>query len=337
MCIYLVQSGPFVQTFASSVPVSGGSFSTAATIPSIQTTCRLRAIPAGVDAENDYLGSFSGPIMYTSGYIPTKDGAKTVGFQAFNEFGTGVGLAQDATECGVATIATIIVPQVELRGPGTQQCAFALPSSNLTKTGTSTATAIRVDGKNAYLPNSVYGFLRNGQALTLTQSSITTTVSRNGTTGDMRVTETSRLKRCSGDNTFPPTLVSCPSLADTGVTVATGETGAPGYIYPGHAASFKTASFDKVVTGFGSHPTATVFVRSDIYASSDDNQADTQALTWSRPPAKIQFSHASTSLFAMPYSFNVPANGAAHVAFAESEAPRTADAKTLAAKAVAAL
>jgi hypothetical protein len=39
----------------------------------------------------------------------------------------------------------------------------------------------------------------------------------------------------------------------------------------------------------------------------------------------------------MPYTFHVPAGGAARIGFGESEAPLTSDAKTLAAKAVAAL
>lgn len=373
-CILLFHDGPSVATFAAAVPVTGGSFSTVATISSIPNTCRLRAVPNGVDAGNDYLGSFSGPIMFAYGFIPTKDGTKTVGYSAFNERGTGLGEVQDAAECGVEVIGTLILPAVELRGPGTQQCAFSLPADNLTTTGTSTATAIRVDGKNAYLPNSVYSFLRNGLALTLTQPAMTTTFSRNNTTGDMSVVETSRLKRCSGDNTYPPTSASCASLVDTGVTftraisyilgahqilmrdsyasndghahtvtaqyqcaVATAPTGAPGYIYPGHGTSFSRAAFDKVVTGFGPKATATMLVRSDIFASSVDEQADTQALTWSRPPSKIQFAHASTSLFAMPYSFSIPAHGVARIGFAESEAPLTADAKKLAAKAEAAL
>lgn len=39
----------------------------------------------------------------------------------------------------------------------------------------------------------------------------------------------------------------------------------------------------------------------------------------------------------MPYTFHGPGGGAAKIGFGESEAPLTTDAKTLAAKAVAAL
>lgn len=76
-------------------------------------------------------------------------------------------------------------------------------------------------------------------------------------------------------------------------------------------------------------------MRSDIYALSTDDQADTVAYTWSRPPSEILFSHTSNGFFAMPYAFSVPASGSASIGFAESEAPYTADAKKLAAKAEA--
>jgi hypothetical protein len=112
------------------------------------------------------------------------------------------------------------------------------------------------------------------------------------------------------------------------------DTGTPGYIYPHHVSHFVKATHDKVITGFGSGA-ATVFVRSDIYALSTDQQADTVAWTWSRPPSRIQYSHDGPRFFAMPYSFTVPANKSASIGFAESESPSTAGAKKLAAKAQA--
>jgi hypothetical protein len=206
----------------------------------------------------------------------------------------------------------------------------------------------------------------------VTQPGITTTFSRNHTTGDVKVTEAERLWRCNG-NAYPPTAESCTSLVDTGVTlkvvielirgnhqvlihdtyvssddgahtvaaqyqvqVARARDGAPGYIYPTHPGSFKHAAFDKVVTGFGTGA-ATVLARSDVYASSTDHEADTQALTWSRPPAEIRFSHNNTAVMSLPYRFRATAQHAATIGFAVSEAPLTATAKTLAAKAANAL
>jgi hypothetical protein len=267
------------------------------------------------------------------------------------------------------------MPEVQQRGPTAQMCYLGLHPFNVNGTDTPTASAIRVDGKNAYLPGAVFTYLRDpGHAgLTLNQPSITASFTRNNQTGDMTVTESAQLWRCDGDNTFPPTAASCSSVVSTGVTfkqvlnivrgahqvlihhsftsndshahtvtaqyqnlVAMPPYGAPGYIYPNHANSLQRASFDKVVTGFGTGA-GTVLVRSDIFASSTDPQADTQALTWSRPPTKIQFDHQTLALFAMPYTFHVATTGAAKIGFAVSEAPTTAEAKALAAKAVAAL
>ena len=53
------------------------------------------------------------------------------------------------------------MPDIDLRGPGTPMCAFGLHPNNITDTGTPTASAVRVDGKNAYLPGGVSGFLRD--------------------------------------------------------------------------------------------------------------------------------------------------------------------------------
>jgi hypothetical protein len=377
LCLHAQPGGVGLQaaTLASDVPVTNGSFTVQASVPGAIGVCRLRALPTNLDPSVPYVGSFSGPIMYSYTFGKFKDGSKTVAFAALDAFGSGLAAVADPSACAVAGLATVSLPDVQQRGPASPMCAFGMHPFNLTDTGTPTASAVRVDGKNAYLPGAVSQYLRSpGQlGLTLTQPSITASYSRNSATGDMTVTETARLWRCNGDNTFPPTAESCSSLVQTGVTfkqvlnvvrgnhqvlihhsyisndghahtvnvqyqnvVAIAPYGAAGYIYPKHSNSFSRAAFDKVVTGFGTGP-GTVLVRSDIFASSTDAQADTQALTWSRPPAKIQFDHTTTFLFAMPYTFHVAAAGTAKIGFAVSEAPLTADAKKLAAKAVAAL
>ena len=377
-CILLTHFNPDVMTLASDVPVTGGAFSTVATFDNIPVTCRLRAVPTDVDPETQYVGSFAGPLVRSYLYSPGKDAGKVVSLQAADMVGSGVAVVADAGDCGVAGMLTVLVPQALLVAPGTGiSCAFAMPATNLTDTGTPTAPAIRVDGKNAYLPYSVSDYLRGTDlgdpALTLSQTAITTHFTRHSN-GDITVSETGPLDRCNGSNTYPPTSGSCSNLVATGVsfkrvyniirgshqveisdsfvstdghahnvtaqyqfnvpTPASPGSGSPGYIYPHHSNTFSKASLDKVVTGFGTGP-ASVFVRSDIYAVNGDDEADTIAYTWSRPPSKIQFSHTSTRELAMPYSFSVPANGSAKIGFAESEAQYTSDAKTLAAKAEA--
>lgn len=374
-CMFVTETGFAATPLATGVPVQNGSFNTVATVPGALGICQLRALPTGlVLSAGVYLGAFSGPIMYSYTF-GTVGGATTTAFGATDAHGSGIVGIADASECAVIAMVTRLAPNAEQRGPGTPMCMLGLHPTNFTNTGTSTASAVRVDGKNAYLPGSVANYLRDPGhlGLALTQPAITTTYSRNATTGELKVTESERLMRCNGDNTFPPTSVSCSSLVNTGVTfkrafdvvqgdhqvlihdsyvsndghahtvtsqyqsvVAPANYGAPGFIYPHHSGSFQEATADQVVTGFGTGA-ATLFARSDLYASSSDAQADTQALTWTRPPAKIQFEHTSYFTFAMPYTFSVPAGGSAKIGFAVSEAPLTSDAKTLAAKAVAAL
>ena len=81
-CIFEPVGGPEVTTLATSVPVAGNAFSTVATIPQLLANCRLRAVPTGVDPAVDYLGAYSGPILYSWGLVPETDGSTTVGYQA---------------------------------------------------------------------------------------------------------------------------------------------------------------------------------------------------------------------------------------------------------------
>jgi hypothetical protein len=134
---------------ADAVPVTNGSFTIQADVPQALGICHLRAIPSNIP-DYAYLGSFSGPIMYSYTFGQAVDGAKTVALAVATGFGSGIAALTDASECPVAGLLTVDMPDVELRGPGTPMCAFGLHPANLTATGTPTASAVRVDGKNAY-------------------------------------------------------------------------------------------------------------------------------------------------------------------------------------------
>jgi hypothetical protein len=354
--------------FATSVPVTAGSFTATAAYPNPTGNCRLRAVPTGVDPAVDYLGSYSGPILYTSAFGVAKDGGTPYTDLAIAEKGDGIIELEDAGACGIAYMATIDVPGMDLDGPGTAGCAFALLSANLTSTGTSTTSAVTVDGHNVYLPSVVNAYLRGTRAINVTQSALTTTVARNN--GDMLITESALLMKCSISDAYPPTSGSCPSLSSSGVrftrvlnlfrgahqvrirdtyastdghqhavhaqyrfTVATPDTGTPGFTFPGHGSTFHAATPNDVVSGLGSKA-GTMFVRSDLYAGSADPFADTLGFTWSRAPSSVRFSAAPPDKFALPYVLTVPAGGKAHVGFADSEAPTTAGARSRAALAV---
>jgi hypothetical protein len=371
-CIAVYADGSqSVTTLATSVPVSGGTFSTTAVYSTFAINCRIRAIPTG-SPTTGYLGAYQGPIMYSSALLPTKDGTSTpYAYQAIGEEGNGVDIVQDAGRCGLQVLATIQAPSMTV-GPVSTACGFALTSANLDPSGTATKTAIRVDGHNAYLPYSVNNFLIGGQSLTVTQPALTTSKSR-ASNGDFTVTETAPLMRCSGDNTYPPTPGSCPNLVPTGVTfqrslllfraghqvrirdtysstdglahstsleyqsvISSQAMGKPGFSFPAHGAGFTAAAPDEKVTGFGT-AAASMLLRSDIYAASDDSQANTRAFTWSRPPLDVTFAHTfgtTTIPLALHYSVSVPANGRAFLGFADSEGSATAAVQGLAALAV---
>ena len=368
-CILNPATGPTVQVLATGVPVTGQSFSTIAAFPNLISNCRLRAIPAGVDPESDYVGSYAGPILYMNGAVYDTTGSTTYGFTALGEQGDGLAAAMDAAQCGPALSSTIRPPAMDVRGSGLQNCAFALPSGNVTGSG-STASAIKVDGHNAYLPSSVHSFLNAApQSLGLPQPALAVTLTR-FSNGDVTVTESAPLKRCSADDTYPPTPTSCPSLVNTGVTfartlnlfrgdhqirlrdaftssdghahpislqyqesISSPPTGAVGYRFPGGSSTFHKVALNRVVTDLGTKA-GTVFVRSDIDSLEGDPQADTLGLTWSRAPEEVVFSGSVANVFGLPYSLRAPANGTAHLGFAYSRRAETKNARTLAAIAV---
>lgn len=360
------------QKLAAAVPVTGGSFSTTIDFAggSALPNCRMRAVPDGVDASTAYLGSYRGPILYMNTMMQAQASGTLYGVTAVGEQGDGIGEFSDAGECGSAVLATVELPSMTVRGPGMQACFFVLPQGNQTSSGTATASSIKVSGHNAYLPSAVHSYLIGTQAIsTITQPKLTATFHA-ADNGDVTVTESAVLRRCSVSDTYPPTSVSCPHLVSTGVKFvrvtnifrgahqirfrdsfvstdghqhaitlqyqgepAAPPTGATGYTFPGHSSTFHTVTPDQVVTHLGTKA-GTVFVRSDIRASSDEVVANTLGLTWSRAPSKVVFSHDAAADLAMPYALTVPAGGAAHLGFAISEHVLTKDTKALAAVAV---
>jgi hypothetical protein len=365
VCMSNSPTGPTSQTLAPAVPVTGGTFSANVDL-SIQAQCRLRAVPQGVDELTAYVGSFSGPILYLTGVQYSTVGSTRVGYVAVDEQGNGLAAIEDAGQCGPATTITIEPPGMDIRGSAGQSCAFALPSANITPSGIATASSIKVDGHNAYLPFHVQSFLNQSpQSLGLTQPPLTISFARLAN-GDATLTETAKLWRCSVGDTYPPTSVSCPSLVDTGVTfrrvsnlirgahqvrirdtftgtdaqahkvnllyegtTAEPDTGRVGYTFPGGSNVFSPAALDMVVQGLGTKA-GTMYSRSDLFAAPDEPSASTLGRTWSRAPLKVQFAHDQPDLFGLPYTLHVPTHGRADLGFGYSGAPTTAGARQLA-------
>ena len=102
-------------------------------------------------------------------------------------------------------------------GPIVLTCLFGLPDRDIDPSGKPKHSAIRVDGHNAYLPSGVHDFRGAPQSLTVPQSTLA--VSRSiAHNGDVTITESAALKRCSVSDHYPPTTASCPALLATGVT-----------------------------------------------------------------------------------------------------------------------
>ena len=367
-CINRSQGGAVqAAAFATSVPVVNHAFSATASATSLLSNCRLRAVPSDVDPTNyAYLGSFSGPLFYSNSMtVLTPDGVTPAGYDASTGQGTGHLVGLDAAQCGAAGFLTIATPTMETLGPlrSGSFCLLFLGSSNITHGGTPTGTALSVDGHIAYLPLHVWQF-RTFNGATFAQTKLTTTLARHAN-GDMTITESAPLVRCNTD-TYPPDS-TCTSSIKTGVTFmrtadlfrgahqirfrdsfrstdgkkhsvrATYEsmigppvTGTQGYRFPGHGSSYFKTTPDEVVTGLGAKA-ATLLVRSDIHAASDDQQAETLGLTWSRAPSRLQYSTSDANTFVMPFSVSVPAGGKGYLGFAVSQALSTSGASSLAA------
>jgi hypothetical protein len=363
VCIIVAGGGNSSTTMASAVPVTAEAFSTSVDYSSPTANCRLRAVPVGVDLTSDYLGSYAGPILYTDAFLAQIDGGSTkYGYTAVAEEADGISEQQDAGSCGVVLVSTVATPGMELRGTGTSSCKFALPAQSLVPNAT--ASSIKVSGHNAYLPSGVHNFLIGTQALSVTQSVLTTTFTV-AANGDVTITESAPLMRCSGSDLFPPTSGSCPSLVSTGVkftrksqvirgahqvrirdtfastdsashtltleyqhSVQPPQSGATGYVFPGHGTTFATAAPDQVVTGLGTKA-ASMLIRSDVYSVNGDPSADTVALTWSKAPPQIVFAHSGANQFDMKYALTVPASGTAFLGFADSQNVSTAGAQSL--------
>jgi len=216
-------NGYQIDTYATAVPVSGGSFSTVAVYPQAGSApCRLLAVPTGVTPGADYHGSYTGPILYTHALIKiVNGGGHLTEYELLSERGDAVAILTDAGNCGVADISTVTRPEMIATLPEGLQCGFGIPSANVTPSGTPTASAIKVDGHVAYLPGAVGTYLIGGLHLSVTQPALTISDAR-AANGDEHLVERGLVMTCvaqspANPNTYPPTGTSCHSLKSTGV------------------------------------------------------------------------------------------------------------------------
>jgi hypothetical protein len=189
---------------------ANGTFSTTMSTGSVYGTCILRAVPAGHPAGAS-ISAYTGPRLtaeeITSQKVPSGPNAgKTYdyyvlfqGSHAMNDYvsATGGGLWDSRLSYSDGTSSNY------------------LWYSNAALTGNeggATRSFLRVDGHDAYGPDSAHSLFADNPGL----PSLTYTASRNATTGVTTIRESNPIVRCPSD-TFPPDSGSCAQFVSTGV------------------------------------------------------------------------------------------------------------------------
>jgi len=188
---------------------ANGSFSTTMNQSDPFGSCRLRAVPDGFPDGGD-LSPFSGPVVTTewveSKKVPSGPNAgKTYNYYVEYQGGHAMNDYGSATQAGLW--------DSRLTDAGSQSNYLWYRNADLSLQAGATRSAIQVDGRNAYGPNSAYGIFPNNPGL----PSLTFSSSRNGTTGDTTITEKNPLVLCPSGAPYPPTAGSCPKFVTAGV------------------------------------------------------------------------------------------------------------------------
>jgi hypothetical protein len=198
------------KVLATNVPAEAdGSFSvTAPAAPLSDSLCRLLAVPAGSEPTPIGLAQLTGPVIATSEDFPeavaSGPNAGLLGGHYF--YGQQLDGAFDyysAGECGLGDGYLFDPVQLE-KTTTTFFCNDSLDGSRPTR------SALQVDGANSYTATSVpYDDAAGFPAYSYTYD-------QNPTSGDLTISESDEIVRCSGAE-YPPTKASCPSYVDTGV------------------------------------------------------------------------------------------------------------------------
>lgn len=312
----------------------------------LDTTCRLRAVPAGSSPAN--LAPFSGPVIG----VGDRQSAKVSG-------GTNNGKVYDFHIDSQQTTAANEYSSV---GEGDVYDAFLLDPTYFATTNTyasghslfatalPTRSELQVDGANAYPPYQAKQIDADATGL----PALSYSYGLDAHTGDLVIHVTEPLVRCPS-TTFPPTATSCASFVPTGVTDvetitedhgghvswitdvftstdghahavdllwdngqhfygASGDSSQVEYEFPGH-------------TGFSTHLTGdslalppfpgTILIR--MHGAADGDTGTGQgAIVYDRPATEAAFDFISNAFneFTLHQSVTVPAAGTTRLRFA---------------------
>jgi hypothetical protein len=334
------------------VDPDSGQFQTTTTRVSTQG-CQLRALPDGVSLTSN-LAAFTGPVIYSIQFLralvdPTKAESSTnpvIDFTVYGGEGNG-SVAMWGSDRGVSNLA--YAPRPTLRRINrVSQTALGVDDES---------DALIADGHDALVPDQANELIFE-RKLDLVPPALTVELAV-APNGDETVTESEPLVSCNGSG--DPDTALCTQLVPVGVRldrtlhyfrngqqVQVRDTfvstdghqhsvksryesymfplyNQPGIVIPGHGTNATGYTATKHLTGFGSG-SKTLLVRSDRYASANEEQATTEGLTWSRPPSSIDIiPNATLTQMRLTYFLTVPAHSRAGLGFAISGSTATSE------------
>src|SRR5262249_60941122 len=141
-CLSGVGPFPEVTTVATSVSSSTGKFSATVPVPGgvEMPQCRLRALPQGVNPVDDYLASYSGPLVNLDSWRYFESSET---FQLSASSRTGMLVADGIGSCSTTFLGTVL-PDLTVPG-GSNGCYHGLGLAQ-----GATHSSVRVDGHEAY-------------------------------------------------------------------------------------------------------------------------------------------------------------------------------------------
>lgn len=312
----------------------------------LNTTCRLRAVPAGSNPSN--LAPFSGPVIG----VGERESAKVSG-------GANNGKVYDFLIDAQQETAAV---EYSSSGEGDLYDAYLLDPTYMATTNTfssghglfgtalPTRSELQIDGANAYPPYQANRINSNATGL----PALSYSYSLDAHTGNLVIHVTEPLVKCP-DTTYPPTKTSCASFVPAGVTDmetitedhdghiswitdvftstdgkahavdllwdngqhfygAGGDASQVEYEFPGHSGFSTHLAGDSLALPSTS---GTVLIR--MNGAADGNTGTGQgAIVYDRPAAAAAFDFVSNlfSEFTLHQSVTVPADGSARLRFA---------------------
>jgi hypothetical protein len=338
---YTVSNTKF-QKVVSGVDVSSGSFAINVSLfPIAGFACRLAMIPAGSGKTGNAADPFVGPAISVSDQFTHSSQGSMFGYYiltgtlpwsfAFQSLGDCPVTSSFATDPATLGSFSLFVGNA------------CLPKSSGVGAAAGTRSSLQIDGLNAYAPAAVSSLASQPGFEPLSYGALF-----DATHDNVLINETDVPTICNPPATFPPTTTTCPSFHDSGLQVqqttrllpggqvarvtqrftsvdkrshtidalfsqavaapASGES--PGFQFPTQT-SFATHSQPDSFTAFPPGPGSIIAIGdASGFLAATSNPIG--AITYSRPPASVDFisaKGAQTAMFLMHYLDTVPAGG----------------------------